>query len=409
MDKDIDKVCDFLKDKVNLGNHHGFISELWSRGLVRLCRRKRTLREIILETSQGYPVGEWKKRCRESDIITQINALCDYVYIPIDEDLLDIPFSFIGMWIPKIVRVKISGWKDAMEKGVLKSYFGKFDIFEIADGESDKYVYDYTGDYFSYIRSFSLEARIRYYNTYFKLNHVNISIRNNSFDDPRYFYDVFLRQFAEYESILKTFDLEGKRLIFLGDGIGVGAIISEKNGWKYHSVERGGIGNLGVKIGLINSTNLPDKRESGDILVLMNVEEYLNCYEINDYDRDYDQIIVVAENRDSRIGVASPNVGMKVFLKGIDPVSEIRVRPISVTSDYLRSREPVMPLDLKSAIYSVENKIKISDSGFPISSKNAEGSFNIRTRAYPGNMKLHVKEILRYIRMLNLSMTAPVK
>lgn len=388
MDKDIDEVESIFRNMRNTSESWGYIAELYSRGLVKPRPIHRTLREVIMEVSQGYSVKHWRSKLICSDILLQINSLCDRSFVPVDEDLLQVPFSMLGAWIPRNFSVpKISNWKDAMDKGVLKSYFKSHDIFNVTEGESDMYEYNYNGDYYDYLRILPISNRFRIYNSYLYMNHVKIPIKDNSFDDPKYFYDVSMRQFAEYERVLRSINFEDKRLVFLGDGIGIGAMIANKNGWNYHSVERNGIGHMAMRLGLINSMEVPDDVGINDILVLMNVEEYLEDKEIKRYDSEFNHVIVLSETRISRIGSPVLGTGMKIFLKNLSLLKAIEVRPISRALDYVKSREPVVPMDRKSAIYAIENKIKIGKEGFKISSENEEFAFNIRTRGYPGNMK----------------------
>jgi len=82
-----------------------------------------------------------------------------------------------------------------------------------------------------------------------------------------------------------------------------------------------------------------------------------------------------------------PNTDDKIYVSGMEFNSAPVVKEIARVEDYLSARAPVMPLDLKSEIY-VRDKIPIEKDGFPISFKNIEGAFNIRTRGYPGNMNM---------------------
>jgi len=295
------------------------------------------------------------------------------------------------MFIPRFPKKEtISGWRIASQKGCLLSYFDRADIFGICSGKSDAYLFDYSGDYYDYVRTFPLADRVRFYRTYLTLNSVEIPIKNNSFDDPRYFFSVSERQSAEYERILMSVERSPDDVFyFLGDGVGVGSMISIKNGWKFFSSEIGRVGSMAIRLGIINviEYKLVEVPKNA-ILVLLNVEEYLMDDEVEMYSHFFPRVLVVSENRDSRLGAEFVSSDSKIFSRGIVFHHVPVIKPISMTADYLRAREPVMPIDIKSFIYAEGNGISIDPDGFPISYDDNEGAFNIRTRRYPGNITM---------------------
>jgi len=358
--------------------------------MIRMVKRPRSLEDIIEQIGQGYLVKDWKKQLKRSNIIDQINSLCEEEYTYLDSDLTEINYIMLGTFIPRFEKkLKVSSWQEAQKLGVMRSYFGNHDIFNISEGYSDNYIYSYDNDYYDYIRSLEIEKRILHYRTYLMLNSCDIPIKDNSFSDGRYFVDVAMRQFPEYEGILSEIvQIEGDELVFLGDGIGIGAMISIKNGWDYYSVEEGGIGRMPIQLGLIHDVRLDmGSVRDNQILVLCNVEEYLTDVEVSMYNKFFRRIIVITEKRKSRIGTELSGTDAKVYVKGVCFHATPRIREIAKVEDYLAARAPVTPVDRKSEIF-VRGKMEIAQNGFPISYGNVEGAFNIKTRAYPGNITM---------------------
>jgi hypothetical protein len=368
----------------------GYIDDLRDAGSVRLRRQPRSMLEIVEEIGQGFFVKDWKKKCKRSALIAQINNMCNRGFDVVDSDLLEINYVLLGTFISKFDKDElIANWREAQANGCLKSYFGIHDVFHIAEGINTNYRYKYSDDYFEYIRSFPLEQRVIWYRTYLVLVSDEIQIKHNSFEDPRYFVGVADRQFAEYEEIINSIQREeGEYLYFLGDGLGTGSMICLKNGIDYLSAEQNRIGRMAIQIGLITTVAFKPTQMKNGILVLMNVEEYLNDDEVKYYESFFEKIVVVAESRKSRIGVPMAGTSDKVFSKNVFFRSKPKIKKMARVDDYLMARSPVDPVDRKSELYAREAKIPIEEGGFPISFDNVGGAFNIRTRHYPGNMTM---------------------
>jgi len=330
-----------------------YLTQMRVKGKIMKRKKMRSLYEIICELGQGYQVIEWKKKLKQSRLIDQINSLCDGDFDSVDEDLTVVDYMLLGTFIPRFPKKEtISSWRVASQKGCLLSYFDKADIFGICSGKTDEYLFDYSGDYYDYVRTFPLADRVRFYRTYLTLNSVEIPIKNNSFDDPRYFFSVSERQSAEYERILMSVERSPDDVFyFLGDGVGVGSMISIKNGWNFFSSEIGRVGSMAIRLGIINviEYKLVEVPKNA-ILVLLNVEEYLMDDEVEMYSHFFPRVLVVSENRDSRLGAEFISSDSKIFSRGIVFHHVPVIKPISMTADYLRAREPVMPIDIKSFI-----------------------------------------------------------
>lgn len=374
-------------ERMPVPRHDDYVEELKRRGLLRKRKRDRMLRTIIDEIGQGFEVKMWKTKCSQNSVIDMINALCDKRYVSVDSDLLDINFILIGTFIPRFShKEKIDSWVVAESKHCLKSYFSNHDIFNCTEGKSEDYEYNYKGDYYDYIRTYDLKDRIMMYRNYLKLASDDIPIKYNSFDDPRYFVGVSDRQFGEYEKILNLLE-DKSRLFIVGDGIGIMSMIALKNGRDYFSIERGGIGMIAVSIGLISEVKFsPAQVHPEDILVLANVEEYLKEEELKEYCSYFTKVLVVAENRVSRVGDPVPYSGNKLFSVGLE-VGPLNPPPIARVADYLNVRQPIAPQDYKSKLYVESLGLDVSKEGFRVAFGNREGAFNIRNRKYPSNMK----------------------
>jgi len=377
----------YVRSQRPMRNQSKYVEEL---GRCRKVRNKYdSLLSFLDALSLGNPVKEWKSKGVDNDLLEMLYQFVNEENQPIEKILIGVSVSTILNFCPDRRRIMelVTNWEEAEKKGCLSQYFGEFDVFNVIEKSQSDVKCRYSGDYMRYINSkFEIDKRISLFRTYLLLHGVRVKLSENYFMDPIYFASTCERQINLYDRILKGFKLDNLRLVFFGDGYGTGKMISLIRGYECLSIEPNRIGNLAIELGIVDDYKIREIREN-DVLVLFNVEEYLDESEIDGLINKYSRIIVVNESRVSKIGNSVDGTDKMVYSKGVEMFEKISVPPIVNVKTYLTERAPVCPVDVKSKIYSEVNDIPINnDKGFPISYGCVEGCFDIRGRGYPGKL-----------------------
>lgn len=361
-----------------------YIRKMERGNMVSLNPSYRSTLDIVKEIGNGDRVRDWKKRSNHPSIVIQINRLCSQEMFKIFSDLLYTNYSVIAAYLPRLdLKERVGSYREALQKGCLKTYFGDHDIFCIAEGENNNYICEYSGDYYAYVNeTLTLLERVNVYRNYLVRNRVTIPIRYNSYGNPIYFVDVAERQMAEYERVLAAV-ADKTRFNFIGDGLGIGAMLAIKNGWKYASSEKNLISDIVVKLGICERecSAHPD-----DILALFNVEEYLSKEDISDLREEFPKRLIYNDSFSSELGEKVKGHHGRLYVQGIR-LEGFETKPIARSEVYLYEHGPVCPVDPIAASYVEELKVPVAKDGLKVSYKDRENSFNIRTRKFPGNMR----------------------
>jgi len=144
----------------------------------------------------------------------------------------------------------ISSYKRAVQEGVAKSYFGEADWLQLSEGESDKFIYQYSGDYDQFLEDCDQVKKNEAYERHCKKNAKKTEISEISYDlEISDFYVHSEKQKAVYYDVLSNFD----KVAIASDGLGVASLLCAKMGIDYVSWEPKAIGEKARSIGLIHS------------------------------------------------------------------------------------------------------------------------------------------------------------
>jgi len=180
--------------------------------------------------------------------------------------------------VPKLkpAKILVNDYLTAMKYGVLKTYFGEKDIFEVCvdkDESDGDYDFQVSDDYYDYINNnYYMTDRVEMYKRYVTMKSINYPMYPASYKDPLCFGRHFDVQLEQYIDIFSHIETKG-RLYIVGDGPGTASIAAFITGRDYVSFEPNAIGDVARHLGIISTQTEPE-RNLGDIFILFHVTQF---------------------------------------------------------------------------------------------------------------------------------------
>jgi hypothetical protein len=291
-------------------------------------------------------------------------------------------YRIVGMYAPDHQEhFKIENWKDAESCDKLKDYFFGKDYLDLFMGGKQRHDCNYSGDYEDYVLTkYTRKERAALYVSYLQRNNNSVPVSSNSYVSCLNNVDLTLRQAAMYQEILE--EIQGQ-VDIVSDGAGTCSLACINIDKEYSSEEINPIADVAKKLQIVGGDF-----DTSHTLIVANSIEYENNQELT---KDYEKVVIIEEGNIGDFKVLQDFEQVKyttgkVWTKGIK--LKYKYPMYCRVVDYIRSKEPIFPLDFKSNCFCEENDIKVSQKGFKIATSNIRNAYNIASRGVPSNINV---------------------